>query len=311
VTLGTGPTQGIGARTWMKRALVSVLAPLTGVRGSGSALVHATGADTTLPNATYGIPVMVSAAGGAQADASRLVKTVGDVVVTAAGVSVPVVSVLGGAQHAFPIGTKILWSPAVPGVEGVSLLDTALAGATDPTAAGTLRRLVTLDQLGLGGAKGVQPETWKAKLGVWPAGVLAWTGSKRGDRVGKGARLRPLTYRLFVLSGTQAGPEPRDVEAETVLDYLEGLLEDRAAVDGEEFSNPTVAVTGSGMLTADDGAFVYFVDLEAHTTIERIDARTFAAWLETQAQLVTDPDTEHPDPADALVVADVSLNQGP
>jgi hypothetical protein len=65
------------------------------------------------------------------------------------------------------------------------------------------------------------------------------------------------------------------------------------------------------MLTADDGAFVYFVDLEAHTTIERIDARTFAAWLETQAQLVTDPDTEHPDPADALVVADVSLNQGP
>lgn len=305
-TFGYGPAQGIGARRWMKRAIMSMLAPLTGARASGSATVAATGSDVVLPNASYAYPVIESAVGSKQLDRMRLLKTSGDATVTAAGVSVPIVAALGGAYMNLAVGTKIAWRPAVPGVEAVSVLDAALTGGTDPTAEGTLRRIVTLDQLGLDRGR-FMTDAWRTTIGAFPAAVLAWTGGARGERVGRSARLRALKFRLFVLTSTAAGMDDRNDEGETILDYIEGLLENRSAVDDEIVSNPSVGVVGSGVLTSDDGSYVYYVDVEAMTTIERIELRTFNDWLQAQTVVQTDTDTEYPDPDDALTTVDMTL----
>jgi hypothetical protein len=284
--------------------------PADRVRAAGVARIHATGPDLVLPVGTYGVPVVTSATGAAQADPTRLVKTAADAIVTAAGVDVPVISMLGGAHTNLPLGSRINWTPTIPGVEVTSSLSLAMTGGLDPTAPGTLRRVVSFDQLGIGlTTKSPGSDVWRAKIGAFPAGVLAWTGSTRGERTGIGARMRQFRFRLFVVSGVFGGSENRMAEAEAILDYCEGLLEDRSAVDDEIFSNPGIAVVGSGALQADDGSYVYFIDLECTAVIERIDARQFSAWLETQTQLLTDPSAEFPDPANALVTVDFSTNQ--
>jgi hypothetical protein len=301
-----GPAFGIGHRTWIKRSLLCVLQPLTGPRATGSALAYATGADVELQRGTYAVPAMAGAV-SAQTDHMRLVKVAATTTVTSAGTSVPFVSALGGEIQNLAEGTTLRWTPAITGLAPTATVE-SMSGGSTLTVPGTLRRIALFDKLGITKSTLVG-DAWRSRIGSFPAGVLAWTGAARGDAVGTDARLRRLRFRLFVIATNIGSAEERTEEADAILDHVEALLEGRSAVDGEVFSQPPIAVGQSGILTADDGSYVHFVDIETSTTIQRIEHRTFAEWLETQQTFLSSTTPEYPAPEDALTLLDLQHTQ--
>lgn len=319
----------IGTRLAIKRAILSVLQPLTGDRATGSLLVKATGADVPLSANSYLFAIPRSAGGNQGIDPTLLYKVVKDdtftevptngdtdwtITVTAAGVAVPVVSVLGGVQHNVTTpGMRFRFNPVPAGiVPEATLVDPGFSGATDPSFAGGLRRIVLFERLGKSAAAAdVAYEIWRARLGgPFPAAVLVLVSSDRGELQGPGMRLRKFTWWLVVYSTTYASAPEREEEGDAILEYAEALLGDRSSVDDEVFSQPKMQVTGSRLLvTTPDGATVHILTLESSSTICRIEGREFEAWAESQVQLVTPPDAEHPAPADPLIVAQVDVAQ--
>ena len=301
-----GPALGIGARIYIKRSLLCKLQPLTGTRAAGIATVRATGADVPLPVNAYAIPLLQNIDGQGQADYSRLIKVTTPTTVTAAGTSVPIFSALGGVhQNGVIAGTKLRWSPALPGIELDSVVATGLSGAADLTVPGALKRIVLFDRLGIGNvalktSNPLSPEYWRAKVGDFPAGILILLGSQKGERVGRGMRLHRFMWRLMVADSRSDETQERYNDGDATLDWAEGLLEDCGEVDNECFSRGPIQCGGAKLLVAEDGAFLHALDFDSWWTIQRIEPGIFAAWTETEVTTKTVPDDEYPDPDDAI-----------
>lgn len=301
-----GPDLNIGLRTWIKRCILCVLQPLTGGRASGTALVKATGADVVLRRGAYAVPALEGAS-ARQTDHMRLVKVATQTTVTGAGVSVPIISAMGGELQNLDAGTKLRWTPAIQGLEPICTVE-SLTGATTLTIPGSLRRIAMLDKLGISKAN-VASDLFRTRIGAFPAAVLAWTGAARGEAVATDARMRKLRFRLFIVTNHSGSAEERTEEVDAILDYVEATLEGRSAVDNEIFADPPIAVGNSGVFTADDGSYVHFIDFDLSTTVTRIEHRTFVAWLETQTQYFTDPTPEYPAREDAIKILDLQQTQ--
>ena len=263
----------IGRTVEIQRLLMAALRPLTGDRASATATVKATVADVTLPVNTFAYPVPESAAGVFSVDDQRIIRTDAEAIVTAAGSTVQVTSLLGGARHnALPAGTRLLWDPPVYGLETQSVLATDMTGGVDaPDLAGFVKEIVTYEDVtGPGRAQ----DFFNARLQgvVFPALLVVWENSLEGALKGRHLKHRPDIWSIFVVCETWAGEAVRRHEGQHILDAVEALLSDRGVVDGRPFSDPPARVLGRRKLPATESS-VRALQLATYNTVETIDLR--------------------------------------
>jgi hypothetical protein len=296
-----GPEFNIGVRTWIKRCLLCALQPLTGPRATGAIFAQAIGADVEVPKGSYAVVVQKSpGALSDQLDWQRLVKVAAKTTVTSSGTEIPVFSAWGGAYQNVPIETTVRWAPALAGLQPTAIVSTALTGGTTPNSAVALKRLAFFDKLGIARGASVSPDLVRSRVGDFPAGIIAYVGSGRGDRPGREARLRPLRFQLFVIATRMDGHQERSDDSDVIIDWAEGLLEERQTIDGESFAQPSVIITGSMPIAADDLAYLHRLDIEVPAMIEKIDPRTFPGLLELHETFSTPPSPGYPQPDDSL-----------
>lgn len=217
-------------RVLAKRALLSALGPLAGLRAEGNVTATATGAPVVLPAFTYGVPVI-----GGKATIARMVKTTAATTVTSAGVDVPVRAVCGGPSGNLPAGTVIVWQPLPTGIaaRGAVAAGGTTGGLAQP-GPGRCARVVAFETLGADPAKAF----WEMPGEGLPAIVIARTGSTpTGDATVNSTR-RVHSFQLYVASATYAGNDERAEEGELLLDAIESTLDGLADVEGEIFSGP-------------------------------------------------------------------------
>lgn len=290
----------VGATVRIERAIMSVLSqpgadgkpPLTGIRATGTVTVRATGADVTLPANTYAKAVIASASALRSIDPHRLVKTRQDTLVTAAGVAVPIMSMLGGGNTNLAIGTTLRWDPAVPGVEATSTLTAAMTGGSAPSAIGTVKRMVSFEGIG----SGEQAKAFWAAQGpdLFPAVVVSWESADEGQRQGRGRQLQEHRWRIYVVCSRLENDHERRDEGKAILDLAREILCDRSSADGESFSNPPIQLGGMGRFAFAPTSYVYWMDFRvSHSTFKR-ELRSFAEWTRTNETLQTLPTAAYP-----------------
>jgi hypothetical protein len=322
MTLELAPHGPLFVRTWIERCIMSVLAPVCGTRAVGKALVKAKSADTLLRGGSYAVRVNEDGGGAKRIDFTRVYKvspatpdnrgeydcTKVDVTATSAGVEVSMLAMGGGKSHEMPIGAKLMWWPPIAGMEPFLEVTEAITGATDATHPGALRQIVGFNELGL----------YKANLGAiaWmgkvqpaiPSAVVAWIGTSKGEATTRGKRIREHSFRIFIFNGSLSSADERRGFSMASLDHIEGLLEDRSAVDGQPFSNPHMNVGPSRLDVAEDTSYVHVVDTQVSNTIQRIESRQYIDWLQTQTTFLSTATAEYPDIAEALGFPDVKFN---
>lgn len=270
----------------IERALLSVLQPLVGGRATGNATVRATGPDIELPKNSYATPVIVSGAGSAQAASHRMVKTTEATVVTAAGVPVPITSVMGGPDAGLPAGAVLVWDPPIAGVELRSVVaGGGVTGQTTASGLGTAKKIVVFEGLG---QSTVAEAFWRADgVGDFPACALSWEGASEAAPVGRGRQQRVHRFRLYVVTSRFDSALGRQDEGKAILDAACELLCDRAAVDGEVFSAVPTVLGSAGRLGIAPTSHVYFQEFLVTYTTTRREARTFTDWLTTDLSVET------------------------
>lgn len=264
----------VGRTVRTARAVLEVLSPLTGARASGQVLVKAAGADAPLPCGSFFCPVIPSTATPALKTIRRdlLYRTTQDAVVSAAGVLVPVVSVMGGARHNLAAGVEARWDPQVPGVELVSATSGAVAGAAEPTGDRAVRHAVIFE--GVGGPNAARDLFKGLAQSLTPAVVLAWMSTQRGDVTGRNRYVRTDTWTLYVAVDRGDGSVERFGNGLDLLDAAEELLQGRASVGGYVFSAPAHAeVTARNRSSVTPSSYVYSLTLQTQHLVERLEVR--------------------------------------
>ena len=116
----------IGRTTRIARALLEVLRPLTGDPSTGTALVTATAGDVTLPARCFFAPLRKSVSNQESLDRDNLVRSTadaGDQIISSAGVSVPLISMLGGKRQNLPAGTRLRLDPPLLGINAIATVE--------------------------------------------------------------------------------------------------------------------------------------------------------------------------------------------
>lgn len=302
----------IGATVRIERAIMSVLSQpqldpslpgLTGIRSTGSVTVRATGADVTLPANSYATAVVTSASGLSGIDQHRLVKAVAATTVTSAGNSVSLMSMTGGSDMNLPAGTVLRWDPPIAGIESTSTLSAAMTGGTTVTDPGYVKRIVSFE--GIGGAEAARA-FWTAQAPAqFPAMVVSWEGASESVRMGPGRQLQQHRFRIYVVTSRLEHDTKRRHEGLMILDAAREILCDRAAADGESFSNPPIQLGNMGRLAVAPSSYVYWFDvLVSHSTKKR-ELRSFPEWLTTREQLTAEARSGY-DASDTLTIVDQS-----
>lgn len=288
----------LGLRKYVQRKIMSVLAPLTGQRASGQITCSATGADVTLPQGCFGYPIIESAAGRPAIYRNQPVfvdqnpaTSDGSWTVTSGGVAVNAKSVLGGVRHNFKTGTKIRWDPALLGLELVSDIPAAWTGGAEASGDGAVRRIVSYETLGVEASA----DLFNARVGTFPAIVVAWNGEGEHRRMGRDASHFPIRWKLYVVTQRQQGTNERGEAGLDILDLVTAYLTQRGAVDGVpgngntgHFSDPPTLVTGATRERVTPGSYIYAVGVETYNAQARLDPRLevnggdgFADWAKT------------------------------
>ncbi len=261
----------LGFRVTVMRSIMGVLAPLTGQRATGTALVRATGSDVVLPRGCFAAPIVESDTGNKAIARDKLLFTTAETTVTAGGTAVPVASLVGGARHNFAAGTDLRWDPQLAGVEIVSSLNVATTGGAEPTGDAKLRGLIPYEELAtnkIGGA------IFAAKLqGLTPGVVVTWAGTGAAERMGRNVWQRSDRWILYLVVTRKQGTVERGHEGLNLLDLLEAYLGERGAVDGRNFSDPGVSIVGASRHSVTPSSYVYALTIETHGGMKRIDTR--------------------------------------
>lgn len=266
------------------RALLAIVAPTTGVQSTGTVTVCSTAGTPTLPKNSYGVPIIGSALAH-----DHLIKTTADAVLSTSGVAVPVKSVLGGAGVNLAASTKIRWSPALPGVEAVSLVAApGLTGGTQLTTFAAVQQARIYEQIGAGNA---QRDLFAAKLGRYPALVLMWGASADGDRVARRRALFLEDWTFAIVASRLDNDDERRGEALQIMEDVTDLILGRDNVDGECISAPQpLLVTGRRRIVATESAYIYGVNFTTQSTVEGVNPKAYADLARFRLDLST-PDT--------------------
>lgn len=291
----------------LTRALMAQLTPLTGTRATGTArVVSSSGVDVPLPPNAYAIPIV-----DGQTQEPLLVKARhnpattrehllgGDWTVTPAGTTVTFEGNNGGAiWNVIAPGSKLRFQPAVPGIEPLAEV---LAPGFGGGAVGPVKQIVSFDELGPQRSF----ELFKAKVGDFPAIVLAWissqpvegrTGgiSQGATRKRRGVRAYFETFSLNVVVSSSESAEARRREGLVVMQAARRLLTDRMRNDdGEVLSvmGTGVEILGSVRMPRTESSWVFVVTLRCITTECRAEGRTFQPWELTRIRSF---DSENP-----------------
>lgn len=283
-----------------KRALLSALGSLAGVRAEGRVLVTAPGSDIVLPAFTYAVPVINGAA-----IYSRMVKTFADTTVTAAGVGVRARAVCGGPSGNLPLGTKMILQPCPVGVTAIGEVSQAFEGGVASTGPGSCARVVAYDALGREEARrGV----WEAQGEGFPAIVIARMGSNPEGLATTRASRREHHFKIMVFSAHYSGNDERSEEGEHLLDEIEKRLEGLEDFEGEEFSGPGVELGVEAREQGGPNAHVWSIDCVIHYSLPAVDLRltdgvSWQPWETTRLQIAAPEEGAQ----DAKTVVDVTV----
>lgn len=274
----------LGLRVTVMRSLMAVLAPLTGTRATGTALVKSTtGGDVVLPAGCHAAPIVASDTGNKQIARDKLVFSAAQVTVNPAGVAVPVRSLLGGVRHNFDDATELRWDPQLTGIELVSVLSGAMTGGLEPTGDAMVRRILAYEDLS---TAQVAAQLFAAKMqSLTPTLIITWAGTGPSERMGRSVWQRSDRWVVYVVVTRKDGTIERGHQGLNLLDLVEAYLGERGAVDGANFSDPPVTITGASRHSVTPSSYVYALSLETHNAVDRIDTRVadgqFADWVRT------------------------------
>lgn len=289
------------------RSLLSLLQPLTGARSLGTATVKSSpGGSATLPAHSIAVPII----GGAMRF-DRLLKVKenpatqpeGGWTVVAAGTSVPMISIVGGADMNIPAGTEIRWWPSIDGIEAKSLIPGAMGGAGEPSGLASLKSVAFFEQL-RADLSGAAIDMFKSMVSQYPAAILVWEDSGPADgnaidltaktsaRVGRGIFLYQHSWDLFIISSRTDGDPQRREEGLALLEAMTELLQDATSADGLVFSNPQgVRIVRRQRWLVSPTFYVYRIQLVTVEATKRREARTFNDWTLTTLDVQT-PDQQ-------------------
>lgn len=296
------------------RALMALLAPLTGERAAGTLVVSAApGPGAVLPPSSFAIPIL-----GGAARYDLLLKTAVNPASDEgwpvfAGTAVPVVANVGGLSGNLPIGTSVRWFPSIAGVEPVSVVgpgvvgDPGIAGGTAPEGLTAVRQVAFFEELGA--ATGAEMLS-RALVARFPAIVLAWESTGESTFVGRGQQTQKQTWSLYVVTSRQDADPARRLEGMAILDAATAAVIGRTGVDGFTFSAPAgVDIVGRQLVTISDAFYVYRIRLSTQTAMNYRELRAFNPWLTTRL----DAAVPAPAPAGLPVVIDheIEMPQAP
>ena len=283
--------------TATSRALLAVLAPLTGERSSGAVVLQSSGpGSVTVKLGQYAVPVI-----DGQLSPELLVKVArnpatadGSWVVSVDPTTVDVVSNLGGVRHNLPAGTVLQLDPPVAGLisNRPTVVSPGMLGGADASGFGALLDVAQAESL-TGPLLSV--DLRRSELQRFPAACLTWTsmlpadGSsvpqvRPGGRTGVKSKLYRLTFVLTVVTSRTDSGSARRHEGRWIVNALLTALSDRQSVDGEVISSPAgVQVQSVTREPNTQGVFqqyyVYNIELNCEVTLTGLDQRTFADWL--------------------------------
>lgn len=287
------------------RALMALLAPLTGERAAGTLVVSAApGPAAVLPASSYAVPIL-----GGAARYDQLIKTApnpasddGWPILTAT--EVPAVANVGGLSGNLPIGTPVRWFPAVDGIEPVSVVgpgadgDPGLTGGTAPEGLAAVRQVAFFEELGA--ASGAEMLA-KALVSRFPALVLAWESTGESTLVGRGQRTQHQLWSLYVVTSRQDADPARRLEGLAILDEATAAIIGRSIVDGFVFSGAGgIDILGRQLVTISETFYIYRIRFSTQTAVSLQAYRTFHPWRTTKL----DAAVPAPPPAGLPVVVD-------
>lgn len=310
-------------RVLAKRALLSALGPLAGLRAEGNVTATAIGAPVVLPAFSYGIPII-----GGKALTDRMVKVLpvlddnGHILldendkpvghtITSGGTAVPVRAAQGGPSGNLPEGTPIIWQPLPSGLAlRGAVAAGGIAGGIAQDGPGRCKRVVAFETLGADPAKAF----WEAPGEGLPAIIIARTGSTPIDSASTVAStLRQHTFQIYVSCSTLAGNDERAEEGELLLDAIESTLDGLEDVEGEVFSGPPCEL-GSDQRERPRSPNLHVWSIEARLfyALKRVDVRlsdgvSWQPWATTLIEVAA-PATET---QDAHVVVSVTADETP
>jgi len=285
----------IGRTTRTARAILEVLRPLTGEPATGTALVSATAGDVVLPAGCFFAPLKQSVSKLESLDRENLVRSRSETIINASGVSVPIISMLGGVRQNIEAGTRLRVDPPLDGLETFATIEApGMVGGLSATGPGSVAQALEFETIT---SAALARELFNARLqSGTPSLVLAWESSGSGESVARGAAVRPERWTLYVVTTRADGAGQRRDVARDILDAVESYLHDRKSVAGFRFSNPSTRVIGRSRLAVTKTSYVYAVQIETFGAVQRIDTRgatspdgeiTFTEWKTTQLDLPT------------------------
>ncbi len=281
----------------LARALLAQISPVTGERGTGTAIATALTDDVIVKRNSYLLPIL-GAARGSQGGRIRddqpfkvgpnPATSDGSWTVTSAGTQIDLISNMGGKNQNIPRDTRLRWEPPIPGLEAEVVTDVEFTGGTKGMV-GQAHFYEDLDT----GQKGL--DTAAAKLKNFPALMLTWendlpaegqtTGLQQaGTRLTRGNRAFRETFSLYIIGGKEASDPARRRGLMNVMEIVTGLLTDRQCNDdGEALSSiGALEILGRSPFERSPTSYIYLVQLRVVRTLSRIDQRTFKLWLTTR-----------------------------
>lgn len=283
------------------RALLALLQPLTGDRANGSVLVQSTDATGIIPANSHACPIIAG-----QMRSDLLFKTAvnpatnnGSWPVVQGGTPVPILSVLGGAQHNIVGSTVLRWFPSIDGIAPTAAVSaTGLSDGAPNTSLVGVADAKLFEQLVASPGAGV--DMFKSGLSAFPGLILVWQGSEPDDgmreqplgprvsRLGRGATLQRSTWDLFIVASRLDSDPARREQGMVILDEIREIITDRQTVDGMVFSCIRgLSVHKCGRHVIDPKFYVYLITFSTCNVLQQREYRDYSDWAKTRLDVTT------------------------
>lgn len=277
----------------MARDLIACMAPMTGTRASGTATVTTVeGEDVRFDKAVYLTPVV---SGKARPDLVCKVTANPDEEdghwdTDSDGVSIGIVSNIGGARFNFPAGTRFLIDPDDPDVSKVVSIvaDAQFTGGIDSTRFGDLKDIVIFETM----QGNISTAIARSAVKAFPAAIITWMdtdpsdattlSTSRGSRTDGATVMYTEMFKISIIGQRSDSDASRRMEAMAVLEEASALIQDRSMVDGSVFSVPGIQIRKRGRESLPtqfyQQFYVYNLTACLQRTIERREHRSYGDW---------------------------------
>lgn len=299
------------------RSIIGLLQRLQGDYSTGKLLVCSTGATGSVPAHSYAVPIV---------DGSLIPEAIVRVEenpatadhswpVTSSGVLVDVTSLQGGAHVNLAAGVECRWDDPIDGIEATS--EVAAGGLTGGAAyanAGTIKCLREHRSIG---SQVAAQDLLSARVGDFPAAVLAWVASYPVDgsvsatvgsnsaRAGSSKRLFRHEWELALIASRLESSDERAGELDMVRSEVLATITDATAARRVVLSSPQgidVLEARSAMVTPT--SFVDIIRFTTSWTLRRRDSQVFHDWEKTRIRVQT---SAQGTPATKIDIPDITV----